>query len=95
MSVSKAGNRDSQDSKEHYLTEESYHQMLFLFSCFHDYFVCSDLSLWFISSTFTLLWVKMYASTLKSFLVIYSVNLQLWCLERLKYFPMYFRREKR
>lgn len=90
MSVYKAGNRDCQGSNEHYLTEERYHQMLFLFSCSHDYFVCSDLSLWFIPSTFTLLWVKRYTSTLKSSLVIYSVNLQLWDLERLKYFPYVF-----
>lgn len=45
LSVSKAGNRDSQDSNEHYLTEERHHQMLFLLSCTHHSFAFSDLSL--------------------------------------------------
>lgn len=37
-SVSKNGNRVSRDSTEHYLTEERYHQTLFLFSCIHNFF---------------------------------------------------------
>lgn len=45
QSARKAGNGDSQDSNECYLTKEKYHQMLFLLSCIPHSFVCSDLSL--------------------------------------------------